>query len=222
MKKFDANKFLQIIKSKNSKDQYDNYIPNILDKVFDWKKNLRNKYMCPKNFGSLHKYFKKIDKKMKYETIFNAYDDLSAQKEGKWFFELGIISHQTNKKILFACVYSYATKYDEPTFDIEKKYKLKKYPDKMKMMNMIYDYLDGDIYFPKTIADELHRDDSGVPINGSWGSVLNFSYKLELKPQKTVFHPLYYYSHPHRQRIEKSFLSYPHTKINYEFGKKRK
>ena len=58
MKKFDANKFLQIIKSKNSKDQYDNYIPNILNKVFDWKKNLRNKYMCPKNFGSLHKYFK--------------------------------------------------------------------------------------------------------------------------------------------------------------------
>jgi hypothetical protein len=34
-----------------------------------------------------------------------------------------------------------------------------------------------------------------------------------------VFHPLYYYSLPHRDKIEKSFLSYPDTKINYEFGK---
>ena len=84
---------------------------------------------------------------------------------------------------------------------------------------MIYDYLDDDSHFPRTVADELHLDDGGVPINGSWGSVLNFSYKLELKPQKTVFHPLYYYSHPHRQRIEKGFLSFPHTKINYEYGK---
>ena len=139
---------------------------------------------------------------------------------GKYFFELGILSFKVKKQYFFPCIYFYSDHpYDEINFDIVKKYKLNKYPDKIKMMKMIYDYLDDDSHFPKTVADELHLDDGGVPINGSWGSVLNFSYKLELKPQKTVFHPLYYYSHPHRQRIEKGFLSFPHTKINYEYGK---
>ena len=219
MKKFNLNKFIKLIKSKNSKDPYDNYIPNILDQVFEWKKPFKNKYICPKNFSSLHKYFKKIDKKMKYETIFNVYDDLRKQKAGKWFFELGLISHPTNKKLLFLCVYSYATNYDDPSFDIVKKIKLNKYPGKIKLMKIVHQYLDGE-YFPKTKNDEI-LDENGEQINGSWGSVVNFSYKLELKPQKTVFHPLYYYSLSHRNKIERSFISYPFTKFNYEFGKKR-
>ena len=217
MDKFDINKFIKLIKKNKNCD-----ILSILDNVFDWKKN-NNKFKIPKNFNSLHLYFNKINKKLKYETVFNAYDDLTKQKAGKFFFELGILSFKIEKKYFFPCVYWYSNHpYDEFSFDIIKKYKLNKYPDKIKMMKIIYDFLDDGIHFPKKIADQLHRDDDGVPINGSWGSVLNFSYKLELKPQKTVFHPLYYYSHPHRQRIEKSFLSFPHTKINYEFGKKRK
>ena len=217
MDKFDINKFIKLIKKNKNCD-----IPSILDNVFDWK-NKNNKFKAPKNFNSLHQYFKKIDKKLKYETIFNVYDDLTKQKVGKYFFELGILSFKVEKQYFFPCIYFYSDHpYDEINFDIVKRYKLNKYPDKIKMMKMIYDYLDDDSHFPRTVADELHLDDGGVPINGSWGSVLNFSYKLELKPQKTVFHPLYYYSHPHRQRIEKGFLSFPHTKINYEYGKNKR
>jgi len=226
MKKFDLNKFIKIIKK--SKDSYDSFIPNILDKVFDWKKSgpdgITTKYTFPKNLNSLHKFFKKIDKKIKYETVFNVYDDLRQQKAGEWFFELGIISHQTNKKLLFICVYFYATRYDEVTFDIVKKPKLNKYPDRIKLMKIVHQYLDGK-YFPKTTTDESLFDEPGgvgQQINGAWGSVVNFSYKLELKPQKTVSHPLYDYSLLHRYKIERSFISYPDTKINYEFGKKRK
>ena len=85
MDKFDINKFIKLIKKNKNCD-----IPSILDNVFNWK-NKNNKFKAPKNFNSLHRYFKKIDKKLKYETIFNVYDDLTKQKVGKYFFELGIL-----------------------------------------------------------------------------------------------------------------------------------
>jgi|TARA_B100000586_G_C19960869_1_gene363670 hypothetical protein len=177
------------------------------------------KYKAPRDFKSLHKFFKKVDKKFKYETIFNVYDDLRKAKSHEFFFELGILSLQIKKKYFFITRYLHITdNIDEVVFDIIEKHKFNKYPDKIKLMKIVHEQLDGD-FFPKTTTDKFHRHVDGEQIKGAWGSVVNFSYKLELKPQKTVFHPLYYYSLPHRDKIEKSFLSYPDTKINYEFGK---
>ena len=57
----------------------------------------------------------------------------------------------------------------------------------------------------------------------SFGKIANFTSKLELSKSSYelgLYHPLYHYSLLNREKIEKSFLSYPFTKINYKFGKK--
>ena len=219
--KFNITRFINFLnkktREKNPKKIYTFDVIDAVDYSFEkfWQnKVLKSKYKYPLNFKNLHNFFPKIYKKFKYETIFNVYDPLD--NKNKSYYELGILSFNFKKKYFFLVDYYNYLGID---FGIDTKNKLKEFPNREKLMELTHIFLEKN--FPKVKGDSF--DDYGEPIYGSWGKIANFTSKLELNKsyyELGLNHPLYHYSLLNREKIEKSFLSYPFTKINYKFGKK--
>ena len=227
--KFNTNKFLKFISKwkykENSRlkkfgrkvDMNSFDLPHIFTDFFQ-----EYKYSPPKNFISLHKYFKKISKKLKYETIFNVYDDHRKQKGYQYWFELGVLILQYNKKKYF-----FITKFwhdtlgaTDPIFDIERKYKVKKFPSSEKLYQITSEYLFNEYYFPRQ-EHEVIEDLDGYPIAGTWGSVANFSSNLGLKEIKfkrevTRRTSAWGINNVRRRAIENLFFQQAKINFNYQ------
>ena len=208
MKTFDTGKLLKLIyewKSDWGLGEHHAHLPYVLDHFFQ-----KEKYAAPQSFASLHKYFKKIKKSFKYETIFNVYADYRNQKDHEYWFELGILTIPfKKKKYFFIILYMQDTMgIESSTFGIEKQNKIKKFPDSENLFKITSKYLFNEFYFKTSISDE-YSDLNGDPIPATWGDILNFSSKLKLKNPKLGI--------PSFRRTKIEELFYGNAKINFNF-----
>ena len=120
----------------------------------------------PKTFAELPLYFKNYSKKLKYEMIFNVMLDRDD-------FELGILECNFKNKIFLITSYFQGDK--EIYFEFSNKYIFKKFPEKEKLIKIILEYLNSEV-FPIREVDGTR---------GTWGSKLNFNYKLKLSENKS-------------------------------------
>lgn len=185
MKIFDTNKFLKHISKWRDKPSGGIGLHHIdlQNMLYDFSPE--HKFSTPKNFNSLHKYFKKVSKNLKYETIFNVFADYRKQKSHQWWFELGFLIVKSNKKEHFFITKFFhdTTGITDPMFGIETNYRIKKFPNPKKLYNIVEEYLFSEEYFPTKIVKTI-EDFDGNPIAGTWGTDVNFSSKIGLKEPK--------------------------------------
>ena len=183
MKTFDTGKLLKLIyewKIDGWWGKHHAHLPGILNHFFQ-----KEKYAAPQSFTSLHKYFKKIKKSFKYETIFNVYADYRRVKDHEYWFELGILTIPFKKKKFFFIIIYWqdTTGVEQSMFGIEMQHKIKKFPDSESLYNLASKYLFNELWFKTSISDE-YVDEYGDPIPATWGDVVNFSNKLKLRGPK--------------------------------------